>query len=104
MRLRLLGAAVEVAEMVDVLRGCPRLRLASVSDPLSTRGARRGDRWVRVYAEAGIRAQVGPCHPGAESWVGEAAGVGGSLHVWGCRHCGGTWTTPTIPTRPEASR
>ena len=95
-----MGAAVEVAEMVEVLRGCPRLHLAGVSSPLPNRG--RGSGLVRVYLEAGIRAQTEPCH-GARSavWVGDTSGPAGPVQLWTCTGCGGTWTTPS--RRPEVA-
>jgi hypothetical protein len=101
MKLRLLGPAIDVAETVDVLRGCPRLRLASVSDPLPTRGGLSCDpasRWVRIYIEAGIRSQTGPCHGTSNViWVGETTGAAGRVDLWTCIRCAATWTTPARP-------
>ena len=96
-----MGAAVEVAELVDVLRGIPQLHVGTVSDPLPNRGRDSG--LVRVYAEAGIRQQTEPCH-GARSavWVGETAGRNGPVQLWSCEGCGGTWTTRSA--RPEVAR
>ncbi len=96
-----MGRAVEVAEMVAVLAGCPRLHLAGVSDLLPNRGRDSG--LVRVYAEAGVRGQTGPCHgPDAVVWVGETVGPGGPVQLWCCEGCGGTWTT--VSSRLEVPR
>jgi hypothetical protein len=100
-KLRLMGAAVEVAELLAVLYTCPRLHLAAVSAPRPNRG--RGSGLVRVYAEAGIRAQTQPCHgAGSAVWVGETTGPAGPVQLWSCEGCGGTWTT--VSKRPEVPR
>jgi hypothetical protein len=94
-RIRLLGPAGEVTDAIGVLRGCARLEVASVSDLLPTRGGRRGDRWVRAYLDAAVRAQHRPCHGAAVAlWVGEDSGPQGPVHLWTCRACSQTWTTP----------
>lgn len=89
-----MGTEVEVAAVLGVLHACPRLELASVSDLLPTRGT-GPIRWVRAYANAIVRPQTAPCHgPAAATWVGEAVGPDGPVHLWTCRGCGQTWTTP----------
>jgi hypothetical protein len=94
-KLRLMGPAIEVAELLEILRGCARLRLACVSELLPTRGHAHGPRWVRAYATATLHGPTGPCcGPLAAVYVGETPGPHGPRQVWTCRTCGGGWITP----------
>jgi hypothetical protein len=103
MKVRLMGPAAEVADMVAALRACRRLEVAAVSKLLPTREGNRGAGWVRAYVTAAVQAQTGPCHEPTDAvWVGKTAGTDGPLDLWSCRGCGGTWTT--LVRAPEASR
>jgi hypothetical protein len=98
-----MGPHAEVADVLQVLRACQRLELATVSELLPTRGGARGPRWVRAYLDAAVRAQTEPCHEPTDAvWVGETAGPHGPVELWSCQGCGGTWTTPV--RTPEVSR